>query len=120
MKAQPAGHVVRFSTLVKMNEPELRWCLPIGKAMIVAKMRTKFITTKTVCSLPMILARVDAMRAWQATVQRKTAYMMPFVGVQLPSRAITMTDKNISEKPSVQTNRLATRTLRELGERYSQ
>ena len=24
MNAQPAGHVVRFSTCVKMNEPELR------------------------------------------------------------------------------------------------
>ena len=73
MNAQPAGHVVRFSTCVKMNEPELRLCLPIGRAMIVAKIRTKFKNTKTVCSLPMILARVEAMTAWQPTVQRKTA-----------------------------------------------
>jgi hypothetical protein len=102
MNAQPEGHVVRFSTCVKINEAELRWCLPIGRAMIVAKIRTKFMTTNTVCSLPIILAKVEAMRAWQVTVQRKTPYIMPFVGTQLPSRAMTMTDKNIRAKPSKQ------------------
>jgi hypothetical protein len=50
----------------------------------------KFIATKTVCSLPMILERVEASIPWQITQTRKTAYTTPFEGVQFPSRATTM------------------------------
>src|ERR1700761_460914 len=50
INVQPEGHVVRFSTLVKMYDALFSRCLaPIGKAMIEAKIRTKFINTKTVC-----------------------------------------------------------------------
>ena len=51
MKAHPDGQVERFSTCVKMYEAELRFFWPIGRAMIVAKIRTKFMTTKTVLKL---------------------------------------------------------------------
>lgn len=95
MNAQPDGQVVRFSTWVKMYEALFRESLaPIGKAMMVAKMSTKFITTKTVWSFPITLAMVDAIAPWQATVAKNVPYICPFVGVQLPSRAMTMTDKN--------------------------
>lgn len=42
----------------------------------------------------MTLAMVDEIKPWQATVAKKVPYISPFVGVQLPSRAMTMTDKN--------------------------
>ena len=61
IKAQPVGQVVRFSVSAKMYEPLLRFmALPTGRAITVAKMRIKFMTTKTVCSFPMILDSVDA------------------------------------------------------------
>ncbi len=61
MNAHPDGQVVRFSTCVKIYEALFRELpAPIGKAMMVAKIRTKFITTNTDCNLPIHLAMVDA------------------------------------------------------------
>jgi len=73
MKLHPVGQVVKFSTCVKMYEALFRDFCPTGRAMIVAKISMKFMTTKTVCSFPMTLAIVDAIKAWQATVARNTA-----------------------------------------------
>lgn len=45
IKAQPVGHVVRFSTSAKIKCPSLRWlALPTGSAMIVARIRARFYT----------------------------------------------------------------------------
>lgn len=73
IKVQPAGQVVRFSTWVKIYEAELRWSAPMGRAMMVARIKTKFMITKIVCIFPITLAMVEAIRPWQATVARKTA-----------------------------------------------
>lgn len=73
MNAHPVGHVVRFSTWVKIYDALLRALAPIGSAIMVARMRTKFITTKTVWSLPITRAMVEAIRPWVATVARKVA-----------------------------------------------
>jgi hypothetical protein len=44
----------------------------MGSAMTVAKIRTKFMTTKTVCIFPITRAIVEAIKPWHATVARKT------------------------------------------------
>ena len=73
MKAHPDGQVVKFSTCVKMYDALFSRCFaPIGSAMMVAKISIKFMTTKTVCNLPITLAMVDAMTAWHVTVAKKT------------------------------------------------
>ena len=73
IKAHPVGHVVRFAVSVKMKWPSLRRFLaPIGRAIIVATMRMKFITTKTVCSFPISFDMTEARIAWQRTQARKT------------------------------------------------
>lgn len=48
----------------------------------------------------MIFDMTDDRVAWQSTQARKVPYTWPFVGVQLPSRAMTMTERNIRENPS--------------------
>lgn len=51
IKAHPVGQVVKFSVCAKMYWPSLRlpFCaVPIGRAMMVAKIRMKFMATKTV------------------------------------------------------------------------
>ncbi len=63
---------------------------------MVATMRMMFKATKTVCSFPMILERVDARTPWSNTQHRKTAYTTPLLGVQFPSRAMTILE--ISEE----------------------
>ena len=61
MNAHPVGHVVRLEVSAKMKWPSLRRFLaPIGRAMIVAAISTKFKTTKTVCNFPMILLMTEA------------------------------------------------------------
>jgi hypothetical protein len=61
MNAHPDGQVVRFSTCVKIYEALFRDDpAPMGKAIMVAKIRTKFIITNTDCNLPITLAMVDA------------------------------------------------------------
>lgn len=72
----------------------------MGRAMIVANIRMKFMTTKTVCSFPMILDMVEARIPWQQTQARNVPYMAPLEGVQLPSRAITMTERNMRANAS--------------------
>jgi len=44
----------------------------------------------------MILEKVDARTPWSSTQQRKTAYTTPLLGVQFPSRAMTILE--ISEE----------------------
>jgi hypothetical protein len=75
IKAQPVGQVVKFSVCVKIYLASLRdACLPIGSAIIVAKMRIRFITTSNVCILFMTRWRVVARRAWQRIVHKKTPW----------------------------------------------
>ena len=45
----------------------------MGRAMIVANIKMKFATTKTVCNLPMILDIVEARIPWQQTHARNVA-----------------------------------------------
>ena len=71
-KAHPVGQVVKFSTCPKIYAPSLRSFFPTGKAIIVAAMRMKFMTTKTVCSFPITFARVEARIPWQSIQHRKT------------------------------------------------
>jgi hypothetical protein len=71
----------------------------MGSAMIVAKIKTKFMTTNAVWSLPMTLLKLLARIPWQMTQARKTAYVTPWDGVQAPSVAKTGTLKSMSEKP---------------------
>ena len=53
MNVHPVGQPVPFWISAKMKCAEFRWdARPIGRAIMVAKIRMKFITTKTVCSLP--------------------------------------------------------------------
>ena len=74
MNAQPVGQVVRLAVVAKIQVASfLSLALPIGKAIIVAKMRTKFITTKAVCSFPMTLLKLLAKIPWQITQARNTA-----------------------------------------------
>lgn len=64
---------VRFSVCVKTYLAECRRFLaPMGSAMMVAAMRTKFMKTNTVWSLPMILDMTDERTAWQRTAAKKT------------------------------------------------
>ena len=73
INAHPVGHVVKFSVRPKIYPMEfLALAFPTGSAMIVATMRAKFMTTKTVCSLPMTRDRVEASTPWQSTAPRKT------------------------------------------------
>lgn len=73
MNVHPVGQDVRFSVCVKIYLAECRRFLaPMGSAMIVAAMRTKFMKTNTVWSLPMILDMTDERTAWQRTAARKT------------------------------------------------
>jgi hypothetical protein len=100
MNAQPEGQVVRFAVVAKIHLASLRVLeRPIGRAMIVAKISTKFITTNAVWSLPMTLLKLLASMPWQITQARKTAYTTPWEGVQAPSVAKTGTLKSMSEKP---------------------
>jgi hypothetical protein len=100
MNAQPEGQVVRFAVVAKIHLASLRVLeRPIGSAMIVAKISTKFITTNAVWSLPMTLLKLLASMPWQITQARKTAYTTPWEGVQAPSVAKTGTLKSMSEKP---------------------
>lgn len=76
MNAHPVGQVVRFSVWAKMKCASLRSlerCFPTGRAIMVATMRMMFMATKTVCSFPMILDKVEARTPWSRTQQRKTA-----------------------------------------------
>ena len=73
INAQPAGQVVPFSTCVKMKLALFRCFWPIGRAIMVAKIRMKFMITNTVCNFPMTRAQVEAMKPWLATVHKKTA-----------------------------------------------
>ena len=74
MNAQPVGQVVRLAVVAKIQVASfLSLALPIGKAIIVAKMRTKFITTKAVCSFPMTLLKLLAKIPWQITQAKNTA-----------------------------------------------
>jgi len=68
--------------------------------MMVAKMRMKFMITKTVCNFPIILDIREARTPWHRTQARKTPYIAPLDGVQFPSRATTMTERNMRAKPS--------------------
>jgi hypothetical protein len=72
IKAQPWGHVVRFSSWVKMKAPLLRFAdgVATGSAMMVPRMSVRFSTTATLCSLPMILASVEARTPCDRTMQR--------------------------------------------------
>jgi len=100
MNAQPEGQVVRFAVVAKIHVASLRVLeRPIGNAMIVAKISTKFMTTNAVWSLPMTLLKLLASIPWQTTQARKTAYTTPWEGVQAPSVAKTGTLKSMSEKP---------------------
>ena len=55
IKAQPVGHVVKLLVSANIKCPSLRrYLAPIGRAIIVAVMRMKFIITKTVWSFPII------------------------------------------------------------------
>ena len=74
IKVQPLGHVVRLSSVAKMNLPSLRALLmPTGRAMMVAMQRATLRKTANVCILFMILLAVDARTPWEMTVARKTA-----------------------------------------------
>jgi hypothetical protein len=100
MKAHPEGQVVRFDVVAKIHVASFRVLeRPIGNAMIVAKISTKFMTTNAVCSLPITLLKLLASIPWQMTQARKTAYVTPWDGVQAPSVAKTGTLKSMSEKP---------------------
>lgn len=100
MNAQPEGQVVKFAVVAKIHVASFRVLeRPIGSAMIVAKISTKFMTTKAVWSLPMTLLKLLASIPWQTTQARKTAYTTPWEGVHAPSVAKTGTLKRISEKP---------------------
>lgn len=100
MKAQPEGQVVRFAVVAKIHVASFRvFERPIGNAMIVAKISTKFMTTNAVWSLPITLLKLLANIPWQTTQARKTAYTTPWEGVQAPSVAKTGTLKSMSEKP---------------------
>ncbi len=57
-------------------------------------------TTKTVCSFPINLDITEARTPWQITHARKTPYIAPLDGVHCPSRATTMTERNMRAKPS--------------------
>ena len=72
----------------------------MGRAMIVASIKIKFAITKTVCSFPIILDIVEARTPWQQTQARNVPYMTPLEGVQLPSRATTMTERNMRANAS--------------------
>lgn len=67
--------------------------------MIVAKIKTKFMTTNAVCSLPMTLLKLLARTPWHKTQPRKTAYTTPWEGDQAPSVAMTATLSSMREKP---------------------
>lgn len=74
MNAHPEGHVVRLAVVAKIYSPSFRFLdRPMGRAMIVANISTKFITTKAVCSFPMTLLKLLARIPWQTTHARKTA-----------------------------------------------
>ena len=74
INAQPVGQVVRLAVVAKIQVASfLSLARPIGKAMIVAKMRTKFITTNAVCSFPITLLKLLARMPWQITQARNTA-----------------------------------------------
>jgi hypothetical protein len=74
MKAQPVGQVVRLAVVANIQVASfLSLPLPIGRAMIVAKIRTKFITTNAVCSFPMTLLKLLAKIPWLTTQARNTA-----------------------------------------------
>jgi hypothetical protein len=100
MKAQPEGQVVKFAVVAKIHVASFRVLdRPMGSAIIVAKISTKFMTTNAVWSLPMTLLKLLASMPWQTTQARKTAYTTPWEGVQAPSVAKTGTLRSISEKP---------------------
>lgn len=74
MKDHPVGQVVRLAVEAKIQVPLFREVeRPMGSAMIVATIRTKFITTNAVCILPMILLKLLARIPWDTTHARKTA-----------------------------------------------
>jgi len=71
--AKPAGHVVKFALVPKMNFPSFLWeDRPMGSAIMVAMIRTKLATTNAVCSFPIALEMVDASTPWQSTQHMKT------------------------------------------------
>jgi hypothetical protein len=74
INAHPVGQVVKFAVCAKINLPSFLLCrLPIGSAIIVAKISTKFIIVKTVCSFPIIRLKLDAITPCMSTQPRKTA-----------------------------------------------
>jgi hypothetical protein len=74
MNAHPVGQVVRLAVVAKIHVASFLFLeRPIGRAMIVAKMSTKFMTTNAVWSLPMTLLKLLASIPWQMTQARKTA-----------------------------------------------
>lgn len=56
-------------------------------------------TTNTVCSFAMPFEMVDARIPCTATQHINTTYTMPLEGFHAPSRAMTMTDRNIVANP---------------------
>jgi hypothetical protein len=73
INAHPVGQVVKFAVCVKTNFPSCLLCLaPIGSAIMVAKIRMKFITTNTVWSFPMTLLNVLAKTPCIKTQARNT------------------------------------------------
>lgn len=72
-QAKPAGQVVRFPEVAKMNLPSFRWLdRPIGRAMMVAAIRMKFANTNAVCNFPIAFDMVEARTPCKRTQHMKT------------------------------------------------
>jgi hypothetical protein len=115
-QAHPGVHVVKFPVVPNMYLASFRWLArPIGSAITVAAMSTKLAlgvilacvfnanllpyTTKTVCKFAIAFEMVDASTPCTSTQHMKTTYTMPFEASHSPSRAMTMTETNMSAKP---------------------